>query len=132
MSLSPFGLTKFVFVQPSSFALAFIIAEKPATVPPTCSARPFATSFADFRSSPYRQSLTLITSPSVRLSVTAPASRFVVAILENVTLSSRLQFSITSSAVIILVIDAGYSCSSGFFSYSTLPEFASIRIAASA
>ena len=46
-------------------------------------------------------------SPSTIPMETAPDSRFVVADAENVTVSSRLQFSATKRAVISFVILAG-------------------------
>ena len=48
----PFGFTKFVLVHPSCPALRFIFCANAETEPETCSASPFATSFADFSMSP--------------------------------------------------------------------------------
>ena len=103
----PLGFTKLVAVHPRAFAFSFILPAKAGTLPATCSASPFATSLADFKSSPYRQSRTGILSPAVTSRLTAPDSRFFVALSVNVTTSSSPAFSRTSSAVMTFVIDAG-------------------------
>ena len=124
------GLQKCVFVQPSSIALAFIRSANAFTLPLTCSASPFATSLADFKSSAYRQSLTVSTSPSDTPAVTAPDSRFDTASYEKLTCSSREQCSYTSIAVMSFVMDAGYIGVSSDLPYITVPVAASIRTAA--
>ena len=114
-------MAKWVPVQPSCAALWFIRSAKAETLPEICSARPFATSLADFKSRAYKLCSTVSWSPAVRLMVTAPDSRFVVAVSEKVTISSRLQFSTVRRAVITLVMLAGKNCVEEFFSKRICP-----------
>ena len=102
-----------------------------AIEPEIYSAKPFPISFADLSIRPYKASFTRNLSPAFAPRVTAPASKFVTAFSEKVKVSSKFPFSITSKAVIILVIDAGLYLLSLFFSNKISFVFASIKIAAS-
>ena len=101
-------------------------------LPLTCSAKAEATSLADCNINAYKQSLTLISSPTTAPILAASGSRVSIALCENVTVSSRLQFSMVSNAVMILVILAGYIFWWHFLSKSTEPVEASIITAVSA
>ena len=119
-------------VQPSSLAFSFIISAKASREPATCSAKAFAASFADLSNRACKQSFTVRTSPSSIWALEEPRSTLYTASWENVTLSSKDACSKTTRAVITLVILAGYSLTSPFFSNKTAPVSASTTMADSA
>ena len=96
---------------------------KCSLVPPTWRASMYAASFAEGSISAYSRSMTRTVSPTLMPAFELSAVTLAKSPCSAVTVSFRsLTFSSVSSAVIILVVDAGYRFSSAFFSYSTMSE----------
>ena len=102
----------------------------PSVLPPICSAKTYAASLADGRSSAYKRDSTVWVSPATRLQVTYPDGIFEIAFSVTITGSERLEFSKTTIAVIIFVVLAGYIFCLEFFSYIIFPVLNSTNIAA--
>ncbi|MPM96191.1 hypothetical protein SDC9_143349 [bioreactor metagenome] len=128
---SPVAFLKVVLVMPSSCARVFIRLTKASSLPETCSPSATAASLALAIAVAFNNSCTVICSPGSNQICEPPIE---LACGEQVTVSSRLILpesiaSITSSSVIILVIDAGGIRVSASFSNKILPLSGSIKIA---
>ena len=128
---SPVALTKWVLVISSCWARSFIRPTNASSLPAIISASATDASLALEIAVAFKRSSTVICSPALNQIWLPPIDS---ACSEQVTMSSiemrpSSSASMTSSSVITLVIDAGGSTSSAFFSKSTRPLSCSIRIA---
>ena len=126
----PDAFSKWVLVQPSSLALWFMSSANALCDPATFSAIPFATSQAERSSMACSASFTVMVSPTRISAVMAPLSRWLTALSVKVMVSSRPRRSAQSSAVMSLVVDAGYIDWDPFLSNRISLVVASYRTAA--
>ena len=116
-------VSKYVEDNDKSDAFLFIIFINSSTVPPAYSAKATAASLPERNIRPYNKCSTVISSFLAKPNLEPPVDA---ELLDIFTLSDKLQFSITTIAVIIFVVDAilhfSYSC----LPYRTVLEFLSI------